>query len=176
MPFSVSKPQSWLSLSVVAASAAAATLIFRWGRKEALKWALENVGTSDKPNTLALMVLKYLSPRRPRLYDMQEYLPKLPLPSVQDTMRCYLDSVQSLLTEDQFRKTKQVVNEFVASKESKELQDILIRKRETEENWMADWWLRFAYLSGRDPLVINVTFSGFDCIFRSPPVRDQVRL
>lgn len=164
------------STALISGGSAVAALIYYYGRKQALRWALENVNTQDKPHPMAVLVLRYLSPRAPKLYDMQEFLPLLPLPSVEDSMRKYLESIRPLVSEDQFRHTKQLVNEFVGSQEARELQAVLETKRETEPNWVAEWWMRFAYLYGRDPLPINVSFAGFDTIFRPAPTNNQVRL
>ncbi|KAJ1479200.1 hypothetical protein T484DRAFT_1815137 [Baffinella frigidus] len=73
------------------------------GRIIALKLALR---VAYKGNKTALMVLKLLSGKSPRLYAFQDYLPNLPLPRLKDSLRKWLESVQPLVSDEDFKKAQ----------------------------------------------------------------------
>lgn len=82
-----------------------------------------------------------------------ENLPHLPLPKLEDTVDKYLRSVQPLLSQEKFEKTRRIVEDFVKGK-GLHLHNLLQKKAEKNENWLSDWWLKYAYLSYRSPVVI----------------------
>lgn len=83
-----------------------------------------------------------------------ENLPHLPLPKLEDTADKYLRTVQPLLSEEKFEKTRRIVEDFVTGK-GLHLHNLLQKKAEKNENWLSDWWLKYAYLSYRSPVVIH---------------------
>lgn len=89
-----------------------------------------------------------LSPTNP------DNLPHLPLPKLEDTMQKYLKSVEPLLSQEQLKKTNSIVADFKRGIGA-QLHDILQFKAENSENWLADWWLKVAYLSWRSSVVAN---------------------
>nr|XP_019944776.1 PREDICTED: choline O-acetyltransferase [Paralichthys olivaceus] len=83
-------------------------------------------------------------------------LPKLPLPSLKDTLDTYLRCMKHLLTEEQFNKTQNTVKEFGAPGGVGELlQSKLKERREKEANWVYDFWLNDMYLNNRLALPVN---------------------
>lgn len=85
-----------------------------------------------------------------------DQLPHLPVPKLEDTLQKYLRSVQPLLTTDSFEKTKNLVNEFCQKNGiGVKLHALLHQKAATTENWLADWWIKVAYLGFRESVVVN---------------------
>lgn len=107
-------------------------------------------------------------------FDFQEVLPPLPVPSLKQTCNKYLYSVQPLLTEEEFVRTKAAVTEFQQPGGiGEQLQTALIERAESSRNWIEQWWLDHAYLSVRTSLV-NINYFGVDCI-EPPPARQIER-
>ncbi|XP_005801699.1 choline O-acetyltransferase [Xiphophorus maculatus] len=83
-------------------------------------------------------------------------LPKLPLPSLSETLDTYLKCMKHLLTEEQFNKTQSIVKQFGAPGGVGELlQSKLVERREKKANWVYDYWLNDMYLNNRLALPIN---------------------
>lgn len=62
-------------------------------------------------------------------------LPSLPLPTLDDTLRRYLESVRHLVDKDQWEETRQKVQQFKTGN-GKKLQEILEQKASQEKNWV----------------------------------------
>lgn len=91
----------------------------------------------------------------------QESLPRLPVPTLQETADRYVKSVHPLLSTEEFESTKSAVSEFIKPGGiGEELQKKLIAKAEdpSVKNWLADWWNHYAYLAYRDPVVPYVSY------------------
>ncbi|XP_057682026.1 choline O-acetyltransferase-like [Corythoichthys intestinalis] len=86
----------------------------------------------------------------------REGLPKVPVPPLKQTLDTYLKCVQHLVKEEQFRKTKAIVEKFGAPGGTGEvLQKKLLERRDKMENWVYDYWLEDMYLSNRLALPVN---------------------
>lgn len=81
-------------------------------------------------------------------------LPHLPLPKLEDTLEKYVRSVEPLLPKDKFERTVRLIEDFVKGK-GLHLHELLQKKAETNENWLSDWWLKYAYLAYRSPVVVH---------------------
>uniref|UniRef100_A0A1A9V5B4 carnitine O-palmitoyltransferase n=1 Tax=Glossina austeni TaxID=7395 RepID=A0A1A9V5B4_GLOAU len=101
---------------------------------------------------------------KPGLYSFQGSLPRLPAPSVHDTMTRYLRSVRPLLDDEKYQKMERLASEFEHTI-GKKLQWYLILKSWWSTNYVSDWWEEYVYLRGRSPLMINSNFYGTDAIF-----------
>ena len=91
----------------------------------------------------------------------EESLPRLPIPTLEETARRYLKSVHPLLNDSEFSKTEKVVKEFVKPGSiGHELQKRLQARREDpkHKNWLYEWWNDTAYLSYQDPVVPYVSY------------------
>lgn len=91
----------------------------------------------------------------------QESLPKLPVPTLEETAKRYLKSVHPLVTVPEFKSTTKAVEEFIKPGGTGEkLQKRLIARREDpkHKNWIYEWWNDVAYLSYRDPVVPYVSY------------------
>jgi len=91
----------------------------------------------------------------------EDSLPRLPVPTLEETAKRYLKSVHPLLSQKEFEETTKAVNEFVAPGGPGELlQKRLVERRERPEikNWIAEWWNEAAYMAYRDPVVPYVSY------------------
>lgn len=91
----------------------------------------------------------------------QDSLPRLPVPSLDETAGRYLKSLRPLLTESELAASKKAVEEFIApGGVGRELQKKLVARREDAnvKNWIYDWWTEAAYLAYRDPVVPYVSY------------------
>ncbi|XP_064215846.1 carnitine O-palmitoyltransferase 1, liver isoform isoform X1 [Tribolium castaneum] len=103
----------------------------------------------------------------PKLYSFQGSLPRLPLPSLHDTMSRYLRSVRPLLDDKNYQRMERLASEF-ENGIGKKLQRYLWLKSWWSSNYVSDWWEEYVYLRGRSPLMINSNFYGIDAIFMTP--------
>ncbi|XP_053197508.1 choline O-acetyltransferase-like [Scomber japonicus] len=83
-------------------------------------------------------------------------LPKVPVPPLKQTLDMYLKCVQHLVKEEQFKKTKAIVEKFGAPGGTGEvLQKKLLERRDKTTNWVYDYWLEDMYLNNRLALPVN---------------------
>jgi len=91
----------------------------------------------------------------------EDSLPRLPVPTLEETSKRYLKSVHPLLNKDEYENTKKAVAEFVKPGSiGEQLQQRLEARREDPKhrNWIYEWWNDAAYLSYRDPVVPYVSY------------------
>ncbi|KAI2469874.1 acyltransferase ChoActase/COT/CPT [Annulohypoxylon bovei var. microspora] len=91
----------------------------------------------------------------------QESLPRLPVPTLEETTSRYLKSLHPLLSPAELAASKKAVDDFIKpGGVGQKLQEKLIARREKSEikNWLAEWWNDAAYLSYRDPVVPYVSY------------------
>ncbi|CAK9812001.1 Carnitine O-acetyltransferase [Anthophora quadrimaculata] len=83
-------------------------------------------------------------------------LPKQPIPNLKNTAERYLRSLKPLLNENEYNTTQKLVFEFIKDESiGSKLHKKLLKKSETCDNWMSDWWLDTAYLGYRAPVIVN---------------------
>ncbi|KAM8837497.1 choline O-acetyltransferase b [Spinachia spinachia] len=86
----------------------------------------------------------------------RQMLPKVPVPPLKQTLDTYLKCVQHLVKEEQFKKTKVIVERFGAAGGVGEvLQKKLLERRDKTTNWVYDYWLEDMYLNNRLALPVN---------------------
>lgn len=91
----------------------------------------------------------------------EDSLPKLPVPTLEETSKRYLKSVRPLLNKAEFDYTQKVVSDFTKPGNiGSELQKRLEARRKDPKyrNWIHEWWNHAAYLSYRDPVVPYVSY------------------
>lgn len=91
----------------------------------------------------------------------QDSLPRLPVPTLEETAARYVKSIHPLLSPDEFAASKKAVEQFIKpGGVGEKLQKKLIARREDPKikNWMYEWWNDAAYLSYRDPVVPYVSY------------------
>ncbi|XP_048771840.2 carnitine O-palmitoyltransferase 1, liver isoform-like isoform X2 [Ostrea edulis] len=130
-------------------------------------WMYESRGPLSLKTKLWLGTVKLMGGRKPLLMSYQASLPKLSVPSIQDTMNRYLRSVKPLLDEEKFARMEKLASEFQNGIGNK-LQRFLKLKSWWATNYVSDWWEDYVYLSGRTPLMINSNFYGVDAVFINP--------
>ncbi|XP_031786748.1 carnitine O-palmitoyltransferase 1, liver isoform isoform X1 [Nasonia vitripennis] len=111
---------------------------------------------------------------KPMLYSFQGSLPRLPLPSVHDTMQRYLRSARPLLDDENYKRMERLASEFEAGIGVK-LQRYLILKSWWATNYVSDWWEEYVYLRGRSPIMVNSNFYGIDAILMHPTKLQSAR-
>lgn len=112
--------------------------------------------------------------RKPLLYSYQGSLPKLPVPSLDDTMSRYLRSVRPLLSDEKYRRMERLVEEF-RNGLGRRLQRYLVLKSWWSTNYVSDWWEEYVYLRGRSPIMVNSNFYGMDAVMQQPTTIQAAR-
>uniref|UniRef100_A0A672GD68 Carnitine O-palmitoyltransferase 1, muscle isoform n=1 Tax=Salarias fasciatus TaxID=181472 RepID=A0A672GD68_SALFA len=139
-------------------------------------WIFESHGkmTTSTKMWLVCVRLSMFSGRRPLLYSFQASLPRLPVPSVDDTIQRYLESVRPLLDTKQYNHMEILANEFKDSKAA-QLQRYLVLKSWWATNYVSDWWEEYIYLRGRAPIMVNSNFYIMDLLYVTPTHRQAAR-
>ncbi|KAH7704349.1 CRE-CPT-6 protein, partial [Aphelenchoides avenae] len=104
-------------------------------------------------------VLIWLSP--PQLESCEALLPAQPVPSLEGTVKRYLESMEPLLSKEEFEKLCQLADEFVQN-EGLKLQFYAKVYSWTVPNYVTPFWERFAYLASRQPLLGNSSLGYVD--------------
>lgn len=116
---------------------------------------------------LWMLMVKIFSGRKPLTYSFQTSLPRLPVPTVKDTMRKYLESVRPLLTDENFKRMQALARDFEL-KEGPRLQWYLKLKSWWATNYVSDWWEEYIYLRGRGPIMVNSNYYAMDYLYIIP--------
>ncbi|XP_053398248.1 carnitine O-palmitoyltransferase 1, liver isoform-like [Mercenaria mercenaria] len=114
-----------------------------------------------------LGLIRLFGGRKPMLNSYQSSLPKLCLPSVDDTIRRYLLSIKPILDEEKYDRLSALAEEFRKGL-GKKLNRYLILKSWWSTNYVTDWWEEYVYLRGRSPLMVNSNYYGVDAILMHP--------
>lgn len=96
-----------------------------------------------------------------KMLRFEESLPRLPVPSLEETGRRYLKSVHPLVSEAEYERTKTAVEAFIRpGGEGEPLQKRLLERAANPKinNWIAEWWNQAAYLGYRDPVIPYVSY------------------
>ncbi|KAI9663066.1 MAG: Carnitine O-acetyltransferase mitochondrial [Bathelium mastoideum] len=91
----------------------------------------------------------------------EDSLPKLPVPTLQETTKLYLKSVHPLLSKDEYAATQKAVEDLLKPGGQGETLQKRLKARADEPgqtNWLAEWWDQTAYLAYRDPVVPYVSY------------------
>jgi len=99
----------------------------------------------------------------PSLYSFQGLLPRLPVPDVRETITRYLQSIRPIFDDATYERIKQQAEEFEKGIGHK-LQRYLVLKSWWSSNYVSDWWIKYAYLKGRNSLMANSNIYGMDSI------------
>uniref|UniRef100_A0AC34QNZ1 Choline/carnitine acyltransferase domain-containing protein n=2 Tax=Panagrolaimus sp. JU765 TaxID=591449 RepID=A0AC34QNZ1_9BILA len=111
--------------------------------------------------------------RNPKLNSCDDLLPNLPLPALKDTVRRYLDSMEPLLSKDEFENLKEMSENFLKN-EGRKLQFYAKIWRLFNSNYVTPFWEKYAYLMGRDQLMISSSVAHVD-LFKDRPANQAVR-
>lgn len=121
-----------------------------------------------------LLIRLLTSTKSPMLYSYQASLPRLPLPSLEDTINRYLRSVRPLCDDEKYDRMIQLAHEF-RNGVGKKFQRYLMLKSWWASNYVSDWWEEFVYLRGRQPLIVNSNFYGIDALVEGQTNRQAAR-
>ena len=94
------------------------------------------------------------------LFKHQANLPKLPVPTLEETCAKYLQTVRPLVSDAEYQTTVRAVQDFqkpggFGHVLQKRLES---RAAKTDKSWLIEWWNDYAYMAYRDPVVINVNY------------------
>ncbi|XP_020015570.2 palmitoyl thioesterase CPT1C isoform X1 [Castor canadensis] len=130
-------------------------------------WLLEPHGAMSSPTKTWLALVRIFSGRHPMLFSYQRCLPRQPVPSVQDTVRKYLESVRPVLSDEDFDWTALLARDFLKLQASL-LQWYLCLKSWWASNYVSDWWEEFVYLRSRNSLMVNSNYYLMDFLYVTP--------
>lgn len=94
-------------------------------------------------------------------FSQQKNLPRLPIPTLEDTAKRYLKSIEPLVSSDEYKVSEKAVRAFIASDGlGPVLQERLHAvDKKAPYSWLEEIWLKKAYLEWRDPSYINVNWA-----------------
>lgn len=118
-------------------------------------------------------MLRQLTFRTASTFANQSKLPKLPIPSLNETCSKYLESIKPFLQPSQLELSEKKVQEFQTGLGQTLQKRLLNYAKSQPDNWLEELWLDKAYLSFRDPLLININWW---CMFVDSPDRDRLLL
>jgi hypothetical protein len=72
-------------------------------------------------------------------FDYDKALPKLPVPSLDQTLEKYLISVRPFVTDEEFMRTSTNCKNFKECTQVQTLQQALVKRSQDKESWLADW-------------------------------------
>lgn len=99
--------------------------------------------------------------RQERTFQYDDQLPNLPVPSLEETLEKYQQSVKLFVSKEEFDRSQQIVREF-RDEIGRQLHNKLLQKATKDRNWMEKWWEEYAYLGIRDPHVPGGNFAAAD--------------
>lgn len=118
--------------------------------------------TSTGPPLTTYLRLGYVEDKsKGPMLRFQDSLPRLPVPTLEETGARYLKTLRPLLTPAEFEQSHKAVSDFVKpGGVGARLQEKLVARREDpkHKNWIYEWWNDAAYLSYRDPVVPYVSY------------------
>ncbi|XP_028440603.1 LOW QUALITY PROTEIN: carnitine O-palmitoyltransferase 1, liver isoform [Perca flavescens] len=116
---------------------------------------------------LWMLLVKVFSGRKPMLYSFQNSLPRLPVPSIKDTCRRYLESVRPLMDDEKYERMEGLTKDFEKNLGPR-LQWYLKLKSWWASNYVSDWWEEYIYLRGRGPIMVNSNYYAMDFLYVFP--------
>ncbi|XP_003388199.1 PREDICTED: carnitine O-palmitoyltransferase 1, liver isoform-like [Amphimedon queenslandica] len=127
-------------------------------------WMFDSRGKrSLKTKLFALCVKLVAGTSNPLLGSYQRSLPRLPLPSIDDTCSRYLESVRPLYNDEDYEAKKKLVEDFKRGPAYK-LNRYLFLKSWASTNYVTDWWEKYVYQGWRGSVMINSNYYACDHI------------
>ncbi|XP_067389199.1 carnitine O-palmitoyltransferase 1, muscle isoform isoform X1 [Emydura macquarii macquarii] len=130
-------------------------------------WMFEPHGKMSHSTRVWAALVKVMSGRNPMLYSFQTSLPKLPVPSVEATIRRYLESVRPLMEDEKYHEMEVLAQAF-KQHTAPRLQKFLVLKSWWATNYVSDWWEEYVYLRGRGPVMVNSNYYAMDFLYVTP--------
>ncbi|XP_074854032.1 carnitine O-palmitoyltransferase 1, liver isoform isoform X2 [Carettochelys insculpta] len=130
-------------------------------------WMFAEHGKPSMATKIWMKLVKLFSGCKPMLYSFQTSLPRLPVPAVKKTVDRYLESVQPLMDDEQFKRMEGLAKDFAVNLGPK-LQWYLKLKSWWATNYVSDWWEEYIYLRGRGPIMVNSNYNAMDFLYVIP--------
>ncbi|XP_075894248.1 carnitine O-palmitoyltransferase 1, liver isoform isoform X2 [Nelusetta ayraudi] len=130
-------------------------------------WMHARHGSISWSTRVWLLLVKVFSGRKPMLYSFQNSLPRLPVPTVKDTCKRYLESVRPLMEDEQYERMEGLAKDFEKNLGPR-LQWYLKLKAWWASNYVSDWWEEYIYLRGRGPIMVNSNYYAMDFLYVFP--------
>jgi len=137
-------------------------------------WMYDQRGKVSLVTKLWSLGVKVFGGRNPQLYSYQASLPRLPVPSINDTVKRYMLSVRPLLDDENYEEMNKLAEEFRTSV-GPNLQWYLKLKSWWASNYVTDWWEEYVYLAGRSPIMVNSNYYGMDLLYYVPTTSQASR-
>uniref|UniRef100_A0A671UQD0 Carnitine O-acetyltransferase n=1 Tax=Sparus aurata TaxID=8175 RepID=A0A671UQD0_SPAAU len=99
-------------------------------------------------------LLHLVLPKSQRSLVHQEGLPKLPVPPLKQTCERYLAALEPIVSDEELKHTRELVEEFLKGGVGERLQKGLERRARKTDNWLSEWWMQSAYLDCRMPVPV----------------------
>ncbi|XP_037547327.1 carnitine O-palmitoyltransferase 1, liver isoform isoform X2 [Nematolebias whitei] len=131
------------------------------------RWMFEQHGKMSTTTKIWVALVRIFSGRKPLLYSYQGSLPNLPVPTIKDTVKRYLESVRPLMNDAEYERMTKLAAEFEGSLGNR-LQWYLKLKALWASNYVSDWWEEYVYLRGRSPIMVNSNYYGMDFLYVTP--------
>ncbi|KAI1727732.1 choline/Carnitine o-acyltransferase domain-containing protein [Ditylenchus destructor] len=154
--------------------------IFRVSLKGLLSykgWMYENPHTTGKISAttkLWFQIMRIISKSGPMLHSFQGALPRLPLPSLDETLNRHLRSIRPITSDEEYNEMVDLTEKFRKGL-GRRLQRFLFIKSLFSINYVTDWWEEFVYLRQRSPIMINSNYYGFDTLNENPTTNQAAR-
>lgn len=126
-------------------------------------WMYESHRNVSLTTKVWLGIVHVISKSGPMLHSYQGALPRLPVPSLQETVDRHLKSVRPLFDDEQYDEMVRLSEEFQKGV-GRKLQWYLHLKSWVSANYVSDWWEEYVYLKSREPIMINNNYYGLDTI------------
>ncbi|XP_006264918.1 carnitine O-palmitoyltransferase 1, liver isoform isoform X1 [Alligator mississippiensis] len=130
-------------------------------------WMFAEHGRLSTGTKIWMSLVKLFSGCKPMLYSFQTSLPRLPVPSIKDTVTRYLESVRPLMNDVEFKRMDGLAKDFAVNLGPR-LQWYLKLKSWWATNYVSDWWEEYIYLRGRGPIMVNSNYYAMDFLCVAP--------
>lgn len=92
-------------------------------------------------------------------FAKDDTLPALPLPSLDDTLRRYMESLRPFGTTAELANSQRSVDEFRLG-DGARLHALVAQRASADHNWVERWWEDYAYGADRRPLMPYANMHG----------------
>ena len=114
-------------------------------------------------------------PGKALTYSYQGALPSLPVPNLATTVQKYIDSVEPLLSVEDFEETERLASEFLTGNGPNLNRYLTLKAWFWSSNYVTEWWEKYVYLRGRSSLMINSNYYIMDFADYVPTTRQAAR-
>ncbi|XP_064081549.1 choline O-acetyltransferase-like isoform X2 [Macrobrachium nipponense] len=106
-----------------------------------------------QPRSRASSKASNMSEKPPVTYPL---VPKLPVPPLGHTLSWYLTHMKPVLSQEEYQETMKIVEEFgKPGGFGEKIQEELIKRHDSMDNWAYNWWLDDMYMNIALPLPVN---------------------